>query len=163
LLNLLFAGNIEGLSLNAVPALSQSQKQDSVPAGYLARQWKYIFDTGKVQNPSVAAVASSSFAYLAWSVRKGTALSLLVPKNSVLIYSTAALLTIGMVPYTIIFMLPTNDRLTEKAKQHVTSKGAVATDDKEVIELLKKWSFLSGIRGLLPLMGGVVSLAAILA
>lgn len=86
-----------------------------------------------------------------------------MPKNSALIYSTAALLTIGMVPYTMIFMLPTNDKLTAKAEQHASAKGAVATDDKEVIELLKKWSFLSGVRGLLPLMGGVVSLAAILA
>jgi hypothetical protein len=129
----------------------------------LARQWKYIFDDGKVQNPSVAVIAGTSFAYLAWSVRSGTALSLIVPKNSVQIYSAAALLTYGMIPYTMIFMLPTNDKLMAKAEQAFGAKGAVAADDKEVGELLRKWSILSGIRSLLPLLGGVVSMAAILA
>jgi len=143
--------------------LSKSQKQDSVPAGHLVRQWKYIFDDGKVQNPSLAAIAGASFAYLAWSVRSGTALSLIVPKNSFQIYSAAAFLTFGMIPYTMIFMLPTNNKLMAKAEQVAGAKGAVAADDKEIIELLRKWSFLSGIRSLVPLLGGVVSVAAILA
>jgi hypothetical protein len=163
LLIFLITGNIEALSLISVPALSRSQKQDSVPAGHLVRQWKYIYDDGKVQNPSVAVIASASFAYLAWSVRSGTALSLIVPKNSFQIYSAAALLAIGMVPYTMIFMLPTNNKLMAKAEQAAGAKGAVAADDKEVIELLRKWSILSGIRSLVPLLGGVVSMAAIFA
>ncbi|KAE9377164.1 DUF1772-domain-containing protein [Stipitochalara longipes BDJ] len=157
------SGNIEALSLISVPALSKSQKQDSVPAGILARQWKYIYDDGKIQNPSIAVIAGTSFAYLAWSVRSGTALSLVVPKNSAQIYSVAALLTYGMIPYTAIFMLSTNQKLMAKADQAVGAKGAVATDDKEVIELLKNWAVVSGIRGLLPLLGGIVSMAAILA
>jgi len=60
-------------------------------------------------------------------------------------------------------MLSTNNVLMAKADQAVRAKISVATDDKEVIELLKKWSFLSAVRGLLPLLGGVVSMAAILA
>jgi Anthrone oxygenase len=163
LLTFLVEGNIEGLSLNSVPALSQSQKQDSVPAGYLTRQWLYIYDAGKIQNPSVAVIAGSSFSYLAWSVRSGTALSLLVPANSFRVYTTAALLTFGMIPFTAVFMLPTNNKLMAKAEQAAAAKGAVVENDKEVVELLEKWSVLSGIRGLLPLLGGVVSLAAILA
>lgn len=163
MLTLGIAGNIYALSVVSVPALSKSQKQDSVPAGYLARQWKYIFEDGKVQNPGVAAIASASFAYLAWSVRSGTALSLIVPKNSVRVYSISALLAIGVVPFTMLFMLPTNNRLIAKAEQAAGVKGAVAADDKEVIELLRKWSVLSGIRSLVPLLGGVISLAAILA
>jgi hypothetical protein len=83
-----------------------------------------------------------------------------VPKNSFQIYSAAALLAIGMVPYTMIFMLPTNNKLMAKAEQAAGAKGAVAADDKEVIELLGKWSILSGIRSLVPLLGGVVSMAA---
>jgi len=50
-----------------------------------------------------------------------------------------------------------------KAEQAAGAKGAVAADDKEVIELLRKWSILSGIRSLVPLLGGVVSMAAIFA
>jgi hypothetical protein len=156
-------GNIEALSIISVPALSKSQEKDSVPAGMLARQWKYIYDDGKIQNPSLAVIAGTSFAYLAWSVRRGTALSLLVPKNSAQIYTVAALLTYGMIPFTALFMLSTNQPLMAKADRAVGAKNAVATDDKEVIELLKKWSFLSAVRGLLPLLGGVVSMAAILA
>ena len=86
-----------------------------------------------------------------------------MPKNSFQIYSAAAFLTFGMIPYTMIFMLPTNNKLMAKAEQVAGAKGAVAADDKEIIELLRKWSFLSGIRSLVPLLGGVVSVAAILA
>jgi hypothetical protein len=86
-----------------------------------------------------------------------------VPKNSVQIYSVAALLTIGMVPYTMFFMLPTNAKLTAKAEQAAGAKSSIAADDKEVGELLRNWAILSGIRGLLPLLGGVISMAAILA
>lgn len=157
-------GNIEALSLNSVPALSQSYKQDSVPAGYLTRQWLYTYETGKLQNPSLAVVAGSCFAYLAWSVRSGTALSLVVPRNSFRIYAAAALLTYGMIPFTAVFMLPTNNKLMALAEKSTGGKGAnaLAANQKEVNELLEQWSVLSGIRGLLPLLGGVVGLAAIM-
>ncbi|KAN0117622.1 DUF1772 domain containing protein [Hyaloscypha variabilis] len=156
------SGNIEALSIISIPALSTSQEKDSAPAGLVARQWKYIYDDGKIQNPSIAVIAGTSFAYLAWSVRSGTALSLIVPKNSAQIYTIAAILTYGMIPFTGLFMLPTNEKLMSTANRYVSAKSAGAANDKEVSESLKKWALLSGIRGLLPLLGGIVSMVAIL-
>jgi len=152
------SGNIAALSLISVPALSKSHKEDSVPAGYLARQWKHTFEAGKSQNPPIAGVATASFAYLAWSVRAGTSLSLLVPKNSIILYSVAAVFTIGIVPWTIIAMMPTNNKLLAKAEH----SASVMADDKEVSDLLRKWTILNGVRSLLPLAGTAVALAAVL-
>jgi uncharacterized membrane protein len=82
-----------------------------------------------------------------------------VPKNSVALYSIAAVLTIGIVPWTIIAMMPTNNKLLAKAEQ----SASVMADDKEVSDLLRKWTILNGIRSLLPLAGTAVAFAAVLA
>ncbi|KAH0558644.1 hypothetical protein GP486_004704 [Trichoglossum hirsutum] len=157
------SGNIAALSLISVPALSRSQAQDSVQPGILSKQWKYNYEAGKTQNPPVAVAVAASFSYLAWSVRSGTQLGRLAPAHSVQLFSTAAILTIGIIPYTIIAMRPTNNKLLAKAEQEFDLKGAsasVTSDDREVGELLKKWTFLNGIRSLMPLLGSAAALLA---
>jgi hypothetical protein len=155
-------GNIASLSLISIPALTQSQ--DSVPPRILAKQWKDLYDLGKTQNPPIAGVTAASFSYLAWSVRSGTSLRLLAPRNAMQLYAAAAVFTLGIVPYTLITMNPTNNKLIEKAgKVDVNSKGLDGTgDDKEVGELLKKWQVLNGIRGVIPLLGVVAGFVAVL-
>jgi hypothetical protein len=80
------------------------------------------------------------------------------------LYAAAAVFTLGIVPYTLITMNPTNNKLIEKAgKVDVNSKGLDGTgDDKEVGELLKKWQVLNGIRGVIPLLGVVAGFVAVL-
>jgi hypothetical protein len=78
------------------------------------------------------------------------------------LYGTAALLTIGIVPWTILAMNETNRKLTAKAQEKVGMKGS-GVRDEDVHGLLRKWTTLNGIRSVLPLLGGVVAMVAVLA
>jgi hypothetical protein len=159
-------GNIAALSLISVPALIRSKSRDHVPSTTLAKQWRYIFESGKSQNPPIAAITASAFAYLAWSVRSGGMYHHMVPKMSMQLYCAAAILTLGIVPFTIVAMRPTNNKLIEKAetssKQTDTSPLAQSNED-EIDNLIAKWKSLNGIRSLLPLLGGILGLGAALA
>ena len=77
-----------------------------------------------------------------------------------MLYSIAAVLTIGMVPFTGLFMLETNGKLMAFAENAMG--GEVKMDGEVVGELLRKWGVLSGIRSLLPLFGSAVGLLAVL-
>lgn len=110
-----------------------------------------MFSSGKAQNPPIAAAAAASFSYLAWTLRS-------VPGNKARLYGAAAVLTIGIVPWTLLAMNPTNQKLIAKADSTATVKD----DEKEVEELLKKWGTLNGIRSLLPLLGSAAAVVAVL-
>ncbi|KAL3429253.1 hypothetical protein BDV09DRAFT_203143 [Aspergillus tetrazonus] len=153
------AGNIFAYSFATIPALESSQNKHGAPAALLAKQWSELYARGKAQNPPIAAATAAAFAYLAWSVHSGrsAALQVLAPANASYLYSAAAALTVGIVPWTLFAMTKTNDALHERAKEVfvVTEKTA-----DEVKELLAKWKVLNAIRGLLPLVGGLVGFLA---
>jgi hypothetical protein len=89
-----------------------------------------------------------------------------VPKNNSTLYVMAALLTISIVPYTIVAMSTTIDRLVIIAEQAARTKeggGASAIDDEEVGELLRNWTVHNGIRSLFPFFGAIVGFVAVLA
>lgn len=81
------------LSLISIPALQRSALEDGVSALTLAKEWRQTFEAGKAQNPPVAAVVASAFAYLAWSARSGSAFHKSFPRSATIWYSTAAVLT----------------------------------------------------------------------
>jgi hypothetical protein len=99
----------------------------------------------------VALVAAASLGYLAWTTRTIAP----VPAR---LYGAAAALTIGIVPWTILAMNSTNQKLLAKAESTVNVKG----DEKEVGDLLETWRTLNGIRSVLPLLGSAAALLAVL-
>ncbi|PTU24154.1 hypothetical protein P175DRAFT_0497273 [Aspergillus ochraceoroseus IBT 24754] len=152
------AGNIASFSLVTAPALLQSCHSYQVPASLIVKQWRELYEKGKRQNPPIAASVAAAFAYLAWSVRQGTSLAPLAPRNGVALYSAAAVLTLGIVPWTLIAMTSTNKALLDRA-----SATWVSTDksNEEVEGLLEKWTVLNAIRSLFPLAGGIVGYLAL--
>lgn len=60
LLTTTHSGAIGSISWQSVPALLDA------PAPLLAKQWKKIFDQGKVVAPPMAAISSAIFGYLAY-------------------------------------------------------------------------------------------------
>ena len=110
-----------------------------------------MYVRGKTQNPPIAAVVAGSFSYLAWTLRS-------VPGNKAGLYGVAAVMTIAIVPWTLLLMNPTNRSLIEKAGAAVELKG----DEEEVQGLLRRWGNLNGIRSLFPLVGGVAGALAVL-
>ncbi|KAJ4515725.1 hypothetical protein HRR78_001424 [Exophiala dermatitidis] len=152
-------GNITALSLMATPALGQSKTDDNTPSTTLAKQWSYIYNRGKVQNPPVAAITAGSFFYLAWSTRTTTPQSQLP-----LLYGSAAAATLGIVPFTLLLMASTNSKLIRHtaASSKELNPGAQQSKDEEILRLLGTWTTLNAVRGLFPLVGAVIGLVAIL-
>ena len=78
------------------------------------------------------------------------------------LYGAAALLTIGIVPWTLLAMDRTNRKLIAKAEDDGEGGAAIVVQDAEVEGLLKKWGVLNGARSLFPLAGSVVAMIAVL-
>jgi len=139
-------GGIAGLSNFTVPGLLSAP----VSGTLLAQQWQTVFDLGKAAMPTLAVVSLASYAYTAYDRSKR---HLYWTR-----YAAAAALTISIVPFTLIFMNPTNQSLLQIASGGAT---AAVVDDDSVRALLTKWAGLNLIRSLLPLGGAVAGLWAL--
>ena len=64
----------------------------------------------------------------------------------------------SVIPYTLIFMLPTNDRLAEKA----TAKYD-ASSSSETSQLIQRWTALNHGRAVLVGLGAMLGAAAAIA
>ncbi|KAJ5176285.1 DUF1772-domain-containing protein [Penicillium canariense] len=148
------SGNIAALSMNVTPALLRSRREDNVPSATLAKQWRNMYENGKTQNPPIAAAVAASFFYLAWSVRTGAPLFKNTAYSRTALFSAAAILTLGIVPFTVAAMSRTNNQLLEKAQSNS------GVSDAETPILIQRWTTLNGIRGYLPLAGAAVGLVA---
>lgn len=140
--------------------MAQGHKDDKLSTEKTARLWKALFVRGKSQNPPIAAATASAFLYLAWSVRSGTALHHIARPNASILYSLAAVLTVGIVPYTFAAMSSTNNALLARAEGK--SADASSPTDAEVESLLRKWGSLNAGRSLFPLTAGLLGIFATL-
>ncbi|KAK0127374.1 hypothetical protein ONS96_006923 [Cadophora gregata f. sp. sojae] len=170
------SGNIASLSLITIPTLlnshaqSQSQSQSSpsptnrpLTPHTLAQQWRQTYELGKSQNRPISLIIASSFAFLAYKSRSLASAS---PRNVVVLYGIAAVLTMGIAPFTALVMSGTNEKLiglSDGKGKGPSEKDGVDVEGKEVRGLLEGWGRLNGVRSLLPLFGGVVGVIAALA
>ncbi|UNI23309.1 hypothetical protein JDV02_009139 [Purpureocillium takamizusanense] len=143
-------GNIASISLFANAALRRSIAEDSIPYTIAARLWKYTLEQGK-PNPPTAAFASLTLAFCACRVGmlEGTS-------GRFWLNAAAAALTLGMIPYTVVWILPINGRLIDIAN----SRDEAVSDIVEVKELLSRWSKLNWIRSAIPLTASCLAFAA---
>ncbi|OWO98044.1 hypothetical protein B2J93_8269 [Marssonina coronariae] len=150
------SGNIASLSLITVPTLLNSQ----TPSGRqlsprtLARQWRQTYEIGKSQNRPASALIGASFAFLAYRSRAG-------PRHVMGLYGLAALLTMGIAPFTLLAMAGTNGRLIRKSEEEGDAKES-AEEGEEMKASLESWGRLNAVRSLLPLVGGAVAVIAAL-
>jgi hypothetical protein len=146
------AGSILAISYLSVPSFLLA------PSPILARQWQLCFDRGKIINPAIALVSAVTYAWLSYKLY-GT---LNHPKAE--IYAISAILTLGIVPYTIIGMMPTNKKLLKKCEEmkgmsveeKATEVGFARGESTK--ELVDRWGMLNLGRGALPLVGAVLGL-----
>jgi len=180
------SGGILSFSVVLIPTLalpahptkreSDSSDQPGTPTSHLARQWRHSFNTGKHIAPPIALLSSTAYAYLAYLFRRATPVQEPELRTSNL-YILAAALALSLVPYTLVVMMPTNQRLLVRAAQAddeaatpvekerdmaTTGVPAKAEEDAEVCGLLEKWSRMNVVRGCLPLAATVVGLFATL-
>jgi hypothetical protein len=165
LLTVNHSGAIGSISWQSVPALMDA------PAPLLAKQWKKIFDSGKVVAPPMAAISSAIFGYLAYrgmfthALDRTGILTILEPTASsgFKLYTIAAILVPSIIPYTVFLMSGINSKLQEKAASLANASLTDADVESGVAqgetahELLDKWAILNLGRSMLPLISTLVA------
>ncbi len=146
------AGSVFTVSAMLVPRLLES------PSPLLLKQWKHNFDVGKASVPPLAGICTLCFGYLAYEAKRAPN----VTPRLWQIYTTSALLCIGIVPYTLAAMASTNNKLAKKAEE----TNALQAEDKVVEiglggesahQLVDKWATLNVGRAVMLATAAVLS------
>jgi len=112
------------------------------PTPLLLRQWQHLYDTAKMIVPPLAVVCGSSFLFVAYDAHQRTAT---VVPHQWKAYVASALLTLGIVPYTLLVIMPINRRLWQKVKdmRHLAATDTVfeaTVGDETAHALVDKWA-----------------------
>ena len=171
-----------GLSLVTIPTLviparhpsTGARKTPGTPVAHLSHQWLDTFNRGLSIYPTTAVVSSLANAYLAWVLRDAPAPTAVNYSWST-IYATAAVTTVGILPWTFLVMWSTNTKLkahaarddaalAEGTKGMVVSeqeKAKRARDDEDVPALVEKWGELNFYRSLFVVAGAVIGFCGV--
>ncbi|KAF9254735.1 DUF1772-domain-containing protein [Marasmius fiardii PR-910] len=126
---------------------------------HAAIQWKNLYTRGASLMPPLSLITSLAHFYLAWKVYAVE--SRLASSNSLTkLYVLAGALTIGIVPWTVFAMKPTNEALIRKAVDSPAESALARTNETE--KLVEKWITLNLVRGVIPLAGTVAAVYATL-
>jgi noranthrone monooxygenase len=139
------SGEIFTYSWGAVPAVLEAC---STSQHLAAKQWATFYHKGHSLGPPFAILGAGGFIWLAL-------------KSGCWLYWGAAILDIGIVPYTFAFMVQTNSRIFEFANVK-DSPEKPASEENQLAPLLNRWACLNTVRSLFPLAGGILGLVAAL-
>jgi hypothetical protein len=154
--SLIFAGVNASLSIFLIPRILES------PTPLLLKQWSRMYEAGKAVGRPAGAIAALSFFYLSYH-HHTTSVSSFVDNSQAWGYLTAGLLSIGIVPYTILVIMPTNNKLLKKADEtralekedHVVKVGL---GEETAHQLADWWGVLNLGRGVMLTASGVLGL-----
>ncbi|MDI1492790.1 MAG: hypothetical protein OHK93_004573 [Ramalina farinacea] len=140
----LVAGTNTAMSIFAVPPMLLAPKQ------VMVQQWRKLFNLGLVWVPPTAVLASASLGYVAYASRSASKRDFGdvggdASRWKGIAFAAAGILSI--VPYTLMFMKPTNDKLIAE------SNGAGHLAEREVKALIEWWSRLNLVRGVIGATG----------
>lgn len=135
------------LSLMTIPLFLDTNTQTP----HMLHQWVRLYHYGHLLLPSMSVATLSLYAYVALNKRASGA-----PWAS---YAMAGVVTVGMIPFTLIVMLPTNNTLFE-LEGGVKISAAVTSLDY-VRELVTKWGRMHLVRSLFPLLGATLGFNAV--
>lgn len=129
-----------------------------VPASsvsHLNRQWQEIYFRGHRVGPSLAIIGGTVFSTASYLVDQGFVKQ---------VFAAATVSSFAIVPYTLLFMLSTNDELHRRSfaivKDPLASKNM---DEAETAALLSKWVALNKIRANIPLLSACLGAIGIVA
>lgn len=144
--------------LLGAPPQSRSQptsKSFIVPASdspvsavpHLNRQWQEVYYRGHKVGPAGALGGGFTFGAASYVANTTTATR---------IFAAAAVASFAIVPYTLVFMLSTNDELHRRA----TSAGK-EVDEEKTLRLLSKWVGMSKTRANIALMAACLGVVGV--
>lgn len=134
------------LSLMAIPVLLDTTDD---PA-QLFHQWVRMYHYGHQVMPTLAVATCLLYACSVLHSR--------IAGRQWGVYAVAAVTTVTMLPFTWVFMAPTNNILF---RLEVESKGASVASFAEAQGLVMKWGWLHITRSLFPLAGAALGLTGI--
>ncbi|KAI1636471.1 hypothetical protein F4809DRAFT_380486 [Biscogniauxia mediterranea] len=145
------AGIGTSLSLFSIPTILGGGGGGGAPRDVMLRQWKFHFLRGRALMPGLAALNAANYwiaAYARWS--RGLEWRGL---------AAAGASTFFIIPYTVVFMFGTNERLMAAAdgKEEEEEKEKPMSEDT-VRRLIKKWGELNVVRAVVPLVGSGLAL-----
>ncbi|KAK6206285.1 hypothetical protein QIS74_13704 [Colletotrichum tabaci] len=141
------SGAMMSLSLVAVPVLLDTTSSSP----QLFYQWVRLYHYGHRVLPGLSLGTLALYAFAG-------ALSRAAGRPWA-VYALAGAITVAMIPFTWIFMAPTNNTLFEL---HASSQSVgVMAEVDGAKGLLRRWSLLHLTRSLFPLTGAVVGLSSI--
>jgi hypothetical protein len=105
--------------------------------------------------PVLAFTYAGSLAFCAWTMRD-------IDSATGRKFCTSVVSTLGIVPYTIVVMTKTRERLVELAMK-AEYEELTAPKRNEDEELLRWWIVLNGVRSVFPLVSAVLATVALLA
>lgn len=144
-----------------MPAVANVKKDSSLSNAHAVRLWEQHYQRGASQNPPIALGAAASLGFLAWSLR-GLRTATVVGLRPSSLFVIAAVSTMAIVPFTIVFMRPTNNKLLAHAAKAKKDELSV-TETEDVASLLERWTSLNRLRGVLPMVGAVAACLAVIA
>jgi hypothetical protein len=134
------------LSLMAVPVLLDT----TTDAPQLFFQWVRMYHYGHLLLPTMSVGTFLLYIYI--SLRRRSA------KQSWALYLLAGAVTVSIVPYTWVVMVPTNNELFRLQK--VSEVEPLVKGITEAKELVGKWSGMHLTRSFMPLAGAVIGTLA---
>ncbi|KAK9371608.1 uncharacterized protein V1513DRAFT_428387 [Lipomyces chichibuensis] len=142
------SGAIMSLSALTIPAL----KAPKVSTPDTAARFRTLVFSVRRMVPFLAILPTLSFAFLAWNA-----------PHAKMAHSIAAVCSAGFIPYTFLFMMGTIRAIFSKAEVlESKSRGAESSEAENLEVLLNRWAMMNSVRGMLPLLGAMVGLSAVL-
>ncbi len=147
----LFAGSGITYSLVTIPAILKA------PTPLLLQQWRSIFTTGATIGPPLAIISFLNLGYVAYTKRNEGIRSQGINSNPAewKAYAFCGLVTLAVVPFTLLFINGTNSILLAES---ASDAGKKSTADDQVRELVMKWGRFNALRSFFPVIGVMVVL-----
>ena len=123
-----------------------------------------VYDLGKEVSPTLSVASAGVWAYLAYAfydsgTNVGRQEGAVTSKS--LLYSLAAVATGSVLLYTVIFIMPNNKDLM-RLNRTAGMSGAGSVSEAEVKALLKSWNSMNYVRAVLPMLGSLIGLYAVI-
>ena len=148
----------------SVRLISASQLYRSLPSPFASNNSRSCTTSEKECRRALSVASAGVWTYLAYrSYDSGTTACKqqgAVASKS-LLYSLAAAATASVLLYTVVIIMPTNKDLM-KLNRTAGVTGAASMSEAEVKALLKSWNSMNYVRAVLPMLGSLMGLYAVI-
>ncbi|KAH8585385.1 hypothetical protein B0O99DRAFT_587453 [Bisporella sp. PMI_857] len=138
------AGGMNVVSMLAVPMILATTPPDS---SLLLRQWHFVYNSGHKMGPSMAVISGLAYWSAAWASRE--------QGRTVSLYAYSGAVTMSMVPFTWLFILPTNNAIFAEIAKDRAGK---PTNLAHAQGLVGRWRTLNIVRTLFPILGAALGM-----